>query len=785
MSSRFKYTPLALSLLALHMPALAEETGTPATPSPLAAPASAEAPAQELGEITVKARAENAYKVEKAASPKYTAPLRDTPQTVQVVPKRVIEEQGQLTLRDMLSNVPGITFGAAEGGNGFGDNITLRGVSISNDIQLDGIRDSAQTARVDPFNLEQLEVVKGASSVYSGGGAVAGTVNMVSKTAQADDFVKLTGGVGTDNYYRTTIDANKQLNDTTAARVNFMMHKNDSPGRDEVWFERWGVAPSLAFGLGTDARLTLSYIHQDSKRVPDRGVPWRRQSVPATQPSIPGAPAPVDKSTYFGWSNIDREEAVVDAFTAVFESDVNDLLKLRNTTRLARTENYSTFAKIAGLICIDGVRFNPTTTGSSPDPVACPATVPGGSNSTLSKTEGPANVRDDVTQVFANTTDLTWAFNTASVEHALVTGFSLSRENFERVGLQARTPANGALTLPVVVDLNNPDPVWSQSFRFFRGGNQVDASVDNVAVYAFDTLKFNEQWQLNAGLRYERNEAEYTTTSITVATGAVASVTPAEANDDLVSGRVGLVYKPVEAGSIYVAYGNSVAPSATSVIAACTSTGTNQNCNLDPEKTTSYEVGTKWDLFDSQLSLSSSVFRNERNSYRVNDSDTTQPQKLDGENFVQGLELGASGKITDQLAVYAGYAFLDSEVEQSVANGAIDAQKGYEVPGTPEHSGNIWTTYLLPGGFELGYGIRYTGSYKTESKPDSETAVIPSSTVHGAMVGYTVNKKLSLRVNVNNLTDETAWNAVRANGNGWGHPGEGRSAVLTVNYTML
>jgi catecholate siderophore receptor len=109
-------------------------------------------------------------------SPKYTAPVLDTPQTITVVSKAVIAAQDLMTLRDILSTVPGITFGAGEGGGGYGDSINLRGYAASSDITVDGVRDSAQYTRSDPFNMEQLEVTNGANGVYSGAGSVGGSM---------------------------------------------------------------------------------------------------------------------------------------------------------------------------------------------------------------------------------------------------------------------------------------------------------------------------------------------------------------------------------------------------------------------------------------------------------------------------------------------------------------------------------------------------------------------------------------------------------------------------------
>lgn len=770
----FRRTPLAAAVLATFAApgvVLAQDPAAPAAP----------AAAVQLPEVKVRDRqdAVNEYKAEKPASPKYTEPLLDTPQSVQIITSKAIEDQNQLSLRQMLSNVPGITFGAAEGGNGFGDNITFRGARIENDIQVDGIRDSAQTARTDPFNLEQLEVTKGASSVYSGSGAVTGTINMISKTAQADDFTRTSFGVGTDEYTRLTADANRKLSDGVAARLNLMTHKNDSPDRDEVWFERWGVAPTVTFGLDTDLRTTLSYLHQENERVPDRGLLWRRPANPGTGNPVPDQ----DRSTFYGYRNTDREESRIDAFTAIIEKDINSALKLRNITRQGTTHNESSISTLNGLVCIDGDPFNATgTCPEAPAGVQNTWTVSG--NSLI-----PGNLRDDKTTITANVTDLTWNFATGSIEHTLVLGVSISREEFERDQKQARNadgeafnttdlsdPVNGGLFTDdfVTVDLDNPNRVWTGPLNWVTTSTS-DNELDNQALYVFDTVKFNEAWLLSGGLRVERNKANYRT--------ATTASTDLDSNDTLISGRIGLTYKPSEISSVYVAYGNSEAPAATSVIASCT-TRTTVFCNVEPEETLNYELGTKWELFERQLLLSAAVFRNERTNARVDSGDVENPvQVLDGESRVDGVELGAVGQITERWSVQAGLAVLDSEVLQGIsdeerADNVIDAQKGEDIPNTPEVSGSLWTGYLLPYGFEVGYGLTYTGKYETEA--DALTTKVPSATVQNALIGYRAGHGLNLRLNINNLADEKYWSSVRPHG--WAHPGEGRSLVLTAHY---
>ncbi len=768
---KFRLSPIALAVCALQSaPTIAQE-------APSASQPKAEV-ATQLEALTVEGTAVSPYKQESSASSKIIGPLRDAPVTLQVIPSKVIEDQNQLTLRQMLSNVPGITFGAAEGGNGFGDNITFRGSRIENDIQLDGIRDSAQTARADPFNLEQLEVTKGASSVYSGSGAVSGTINQVSKTAQAKDFTKTGVGVGTDAYSRFTADANRKLSETSALRVNLMSHRSDSPERDEVWSERWGAAGSLAFGIGTDTRTTLNVLHQDNERVPDRGVLWRRLESPGA-----GAPVPVDRSTYFGLRNVDRENAKIDVFTATIEKDIGDALTLRNTTRHGKTKNDSTLSTLNGLVCIGGVPFQ--ATGDCPEPL-----TPGGNTWTPSGNSLiPGNLRVDETTIDANVTELRWDVKTGDIEHTIVAGLALSREAFNRDQKQARKADSSAfdttatdldgLAAAATVDLNNPNRIWTGPLNWVTNSRS-ENTLDNQAVYVFDTVKFGEAWLLSAGLRGERNEANYRTFNVT----GTSETTDADSDDTLISGRLGLVFKPTQNGSVYISYGNSEAPSSTSVIASCSSTGSAQNCNLDPEETINYELGTKWDVLDQKLSLAAALFRNERTNARVSSGDPEIPvQVLDGESRVDGIELSASGQITDKWSIYAGFALLDSEVLQSISDAqaganVIDAQAGNEIPNTPKQSGSLWTSYRLPAGFEVGYGLSYTGEYKTEAA--DITTTVPSATIQNALIGWRAARGLNLQLNLNNLTNEQYWSSVRPQG--WAHPGEGRSTVMTVHY---
>jgi catecholate siderophore receptor len=209
------------------------------------------------------------------ASPKFTQPLRDIPQTINVITAAVMEQQGATTLREVLRNVPGITFQAGEGGVPAGDQLTIRGFSARTDIFVDGVRDFGGYTR-DSFNLEQVEVAKGPASGITGRGSTGGSINQVSKTPGLTSSYGGSVGAGNAEYVRSTLDLNQPIAALpgAAVRLNAMWTDASVPGRDLVESQRWGVAPSIAMGLGTPTRASLSYFHLAQDNLPEYGIPW-------------------------------------------------------------------------------------------------------------------------------------------------------------------------------------------------------------------------------------------------------------------------------------------------------------------------------------------------------------------------------------------------------------------------------------------------------------------------------------------------------------------------------
>lgn len=659
------------------------------------------------------------------SSPKYLEPLRDIPQTVTVIPHAMIEEQGATTLRDVLRNVTGISIQAGEGGGGLpGDNLTIRGFAARNDIFVDGVRDFGAYTR-DPFNIEQVEVAKGPASLYAGRGSTGGSLNLASKSPNLGTAHSATFGLGNGEHNRATVDINQPIEgmDGAAFRANLMWTQGDTPGRDAVESERWGVAPSLAFGLGTPTRVTFSYSHLDQDNIPDYGLPW----IPPT--NIPLAehadkPAPVDFDNFYGLTDRDYEKTVTRLATAEVEHDLNDSVTLRGLARHGRSERDS---------IITAPRFAST-------------------DSTAINRQLQSRDLEDTITILQN--DLTSTFETGGIGHALVAGVEIAREtseNFARSGPAAPQ-----------ADFFNPDPDDPYTGPITRTGARTEAAADTGAVYVSDTVKIGESWQLTGGLRWDRFDMEFDSVDVAGVT------TPFDRTDEMLSWRAGAVYKPRPNGSIYIGAGTSFNPSAEAA------TGLNLTAatvELEPEKSRGYEVGTKWDLLDSRLSLNAAAFRTEKTNARtpgILPGDL--PTVLQGEQRVDGVELGISGTPRNGWQAFLGYTWMDSEVVKS----NTPAEVGRELANTPEHSASLWTTYRLRSNFEVGGGAQYVGD---RFNNNTGTRVAPDYLLFDAMAAYDLNERITLRLNMSNLAGERYIDRV-----GGGHfiPGAGRSVALTT-----
>jgi len=763
-------------------------------------------------DVIVNGKREAAPEVE---SPKATSALVDTPQTVTVISDQTLRKQNLQTLRDALQTIPGITFGAGEGGGGYGDNINLRGYSATNDVTVDGVRDTAQYSRTDPFNLQQIEVYNGANSVFNGSGSVGGTINLVSKVPTAQDLTIVQGSLGTDNYYRGSVDANQRVGDLVAVRLNAAYHRNDVPGRDVEKFERWGVAPSVTLGIGGQTSLTLAYVHQEDRNTPLYGVPF----FPVAGGVLPG----VDRSDYYGIVNLDRQDQWLDRFTATFRHEVSDAISVRNLTRWQRVEQESVTSAPQGTFCLAN---NRQPTGGACTATLTNVSVNGGALvPSVTRTippgqwqpSGPRGLyRDTENQLLYNQTDMRWeAGAKGGTRNVMNVGVSALAEDFAlSQGSLTRTANGTAVALPLL-PIVAPDTTYAGPVNL-TVTSQSRGESRNLAVYAFDTLELGRLFELNGGVRWEYQHNTFRTLPLGIVPPGSTQVTaaaqvPQESREKLFSYRVGAVFHPVTDVSLYAGYGNSKTPTAASVRGGCGAAqqalGTNGTlvtfdpCQVAPESARNYEAGVKAALFGKRLELTAAVFRNERTNFRVALNDPAipvNPQVLDGRSRVDGVALGASGSITPAWTIFANYTYLDGQVLQAVSDRCLanpstacgnsaanpDPQRGSFLLQTPKHSGSLFTTYKLPFGLEVGYGLTYQGSIALTAPTLAAPTQLRADDflIHRAYLAYSFGNGLTAQANVQNFTDEKYLTGVR--NNGWAMPGDRRQAVLSLFYSF-
>ncbi|HYC60379.1 MAG TPA: TonB-dependent siderophore receptor [Thermoanaerobaculia bacterium] len=627
------------------------------------------------------------------ASPKFTQPLLETPRTVAVIPDEVFLAQGATTLRDVLRNTPGITFQAGEGGGGVpGDSFSMRGFSAGNDILLDGVRESGAYAR-DAFNLEQVEVIKGPSGTIAGRGGTGGAINLVSKTPKPETFTRATLGTGNAGYSRVTIDSNAPLASISGAAVRMaaMYTSSDVPGRDVAHNSSWGVAPSLAFGIGKPSRFTLAYQHLSQDNVPDYGLPW------AAFESNPQ----VDQTNFYGLDGYDYENVESDVATATFERDLRDGWTLRNVSRWADNHRDSAI------------------------------TAPRPPNRQLQQ-----RLMDQAQ--LTNQTSITGAFRTAGVQHALVAGVEVGRES-TFIRRQAQT-TNQPLT-----NLSDPDPHQSPIGPMpANNGNPEDANLSLAGIYALDTFQLGSRWEVTAGLRWDSVDTDYELTN--VATGVRTRL---GREDRMLSWNSGIVFKPRRNASVYASYATSFNPTAE---ASASGAGLSEsptsanNVNLAPEKSRNLEVGAKWESGGGRAIATAALFRTEKTNARTRGA-STEAFVLDGEQRVDGVELSFTGNITERWSVLTSYAHLESEFVAS----ANPLEQGAALAFVPENSFNVWSEARLTRGFSIGAGAQYMDSIFRNA---TNTAEVPSFWLVNAMAAYDVSRALTLRLNVNNAADE-------------------------------
>ena len=539
------------------------------------------------------------YIVPQSSLSKFPEPLIDIPQSITIVPEKLLEEQAGTTLRDALRNVPGITATAGEGGGAQGDVFTLRGFNARNDMYIDGVRDAGSYFR-DSFNFDSVEVLKGPSSTYFGRGSTGGVINQVSKTPRLDPSYDGIFTAGGNMYLRGTIDVNQpipQLLPNAAFRINLMAHRDDVVERDKIEVKRLGLAPSIAFGVGTPTQVTLSYLLQHEDNIPDYGFPYKD-----------GKPLRTDRSNWYGLTHDDREETTVNIGTLKLDHTFNDIFNLRNTLRYSYVDRESAVT-------------NPII------PV-----IPRPNTLNRSRPQ-----RDTQESILSNQSDLTAKFYTYSFKHTVTTGIELARETFDLIRWASAGPNT---------TINNPNNNQPPNPR--TRAAESDTNAFSFGIYAADQIKLNEYFDLVGGVRWDYFDSQVKDYFLNDKRKQI---------DREWSYRGGLVFHPTDWQSYYFSYGTSFNPSAEGV---ALSPATN---NTPPEQNEIFEVGAKLNFLGGALSVQGAIFRiDKKNARTPNPIDPLLPNVVTGKQRSQGFEIGVTGRLLPGLNIFSGYTFLDTEI---------------------------------------------------------------------------------------------------------------------------
>ncbi len=648
--------------------------------------------------------------------------------------------------------MPGITLGAGEGGNPNGDRPFIRGYNSESSMYVDGVRNATSQNR-EMFAVEQVEVTKGSASAMGGAGTVGGSINLISKVAKKGDFLEGSVENGTDNYQRITLDGNKDFGNGIAARVAIMGHHNEKAGQsDGAEYKRAGIAPSITFGLDTDTRTTLSYYYLKSDDTPDSGVPYNYDSAKKT---TVGKPVNVKQGIYYGLLDRDFQKQENQIGTIKVEHDINDKFTLTNTAVFNKSKN-------------DYLWTQPDDSKG---------------NVVNDKVWRRINSRITDTEIFTDQLALTGKLNTGIIQHKLNMGAEYSDQKSDKGNYNTSYPgypgtttggfnSDCAINDAWCTSLTNPNSKDQWLGTAIANKATTTTKTKVTSVYLLDNIELNPKWLVDLGARWDKFDTE----QVTHATGQKI-----ENDKDFFTYQAGITFKPVKNGSIYTSFATSANPVGVDGGDGSESIG-QAYMDLKPEESRTFEIGTKWNILNDRLNLTAAIFRTEKQNTRIQLDASTYTNG--GESKVDGVELSATGKITDKWDITAGYSYLDSELTDpgpSCTRAGVctypNPAKGKQLPNVPENSATLWTTYKVLPQLTLGAGAFYSDKVYGDA---ANTKYVPGYVRYDAMARYNVNKNVDLQLNLNNLSDKRYF--TKAYASHYATEAEGRNAVLSLNF---
>ncbi|MEH2043027.1 TonB-dependent siderophore receptor [Nostoc sp.] len=614
-------------------------------------------------------------------------PLRDIPQSIQVVPQQLLRDQQVNRLDDALRNVAGVIAEFTAGPTVY---YKIRGFGVAdNSLLRDGLPDPGVGDSVELANVERIEVLKGPASVLFGLGSPGGSINIVTKRPLSEPFYTVDATIGSYSFYRGAVDFSGPLNDSKTALYRFnAVYRNSGSFIDFYNSESLSLSPVISLAIGKKTNLTLSADYIGTR---DSGKGFGLPTV-GTIFANPNGKLPRNRNLTEPTDNIDG--TTVRAGYQL-EHKFNDNWSLTNAFRYGYRSYYSTETRLDGLDA---------------------------DNRTMNRS---FSIYDNRFTSYTLTTNVVGKFSTGSIGHQLLFGVDLNRS----ISAVPRIASDGA-----AASINIFNPVYGQP----NGGSGLfpfeysnEATTDSFGIYLQDQVALTESLKVLLGARFDGFKQ--------VSEDFIAN-TESSQSDSALSPRIGIVYQPIPAVSLYASYISSFTPARGTFLF-----GSNLDTLFDPERGRQFEVGVKADL-NSRLSATLALYDLTRTNVLVTDDQDFQIQT--GEQNSRGVELSLAGEILPGWNISAGYAYTDARITEDAT-----FEVGSRLQSVPDHTFNLWTTYEIQKGdlkgLGFGLGLFFVGN-RAGDLPN--TYDIPSYLRTDASIFYN-RDRFRIGLNFKNLFD--------------------------------
>jgi catecholate siderophore receptor len=653
--------------------------------------------------------------------------LLNIPQSITIVTKDFIRDQGFPGLTDITRYVPGV---AVHQGEGNRDELIIRGVDSSANFFVNGFRDDVQYFR-DLYNAQSVEILRGPSALTFGRGAGGGLLNRTLKDADGTRIYEVTAQTGSYWDRRVTLDAGQAVTENFAARLN-MMYEKSNTFRDFGKLERYGINPTVTFKVDDATKIKLSYEYYHDQRTADRGNPSQGLSAVAPSstrfnPAAPFAPNG-DLTAFFGSPDLNVARANVQQTMAFIDHDFGNGLTVKNSTMFA---DYQKF-------------YQNVYPGNGP---LSGAVNPSDTSFNLAAYNHTTN-RDNL----FNQTDFFYKTFTGPIFHSFAFGTEFGRQS----GIDVRNTGifpNGTNTI-----VGNPfDPTYFGQVAFIHqypgafspGVTTPDSNskylLYTTSAYARDTIEITRWLQLIGGARFDR----FDESALDMNTNTNRTLI-----NNKVSPQGAVIVKPIENLSIYGAYSVSYLPASGDQFSALN----NGSVILAPQKFENKEIGVKWDI-QPRLQYTAAIYDLKRTNVPLPDPNNAGFFILSGSNRIRGFETTLNGYVTDVWQSTLGYAYTNARVTSATSTTIV---AGNRIQLVPFNQFSWWNKYQITPVWGAALGVIYfSDSFATSD----DSVRLPGFVRFDTALYLKINEMWRAQLNVENIFNKGYWASADGNNN--------------------